>query len=116
MFRETYAGSSERVAPDRLDAARIDAESVDVPTLLVAGGDDQMWPSETATAALADRLETVTTRRYPDAGHGIGLPHAPTTATTVAGGLALGGTPAANARASADHWPAVLEHLDAALR
>lgn len=116
VFRETYAGSRDRVAPDRLDAARIDAGDIDAPTLLVAGGDDQMWPSGTDTTALADRLETVETRRYPDAGHGISLPHAPTTATTAAGGLALGGTPSANARASADHWPTVLDHLAAPLR
>ncbi len=113
VFRETYVGSRDRVAPDRLDAARIDADSVDAPALLVAGGDDQMWPSGTDTAALTNRLRTVETRQYPDAGHGISLPHAPTTTTTAAGGLALGGTPAANARASADHWPAVLDHLAA---
>lgn len=115
VFRDTYAGSRDRVSLDRLADARIDATAVDAPTLLVAGGDDLMWPSATDAEALADAGTTVETRQYPDAGHGVGLPHAPPTTATVAGGLALGGTPAANARAAADHWPAVCDHLASTL-
>lgn len=115
VFRDTYAGSRERVSPDRLAEARIDAAALDAPTLLVAGGDDRTWPSATDAAALVEAGPTVEVRQYPDAGHGIGLPHAPPTTATVSGGLALGGTPAANARASADHWPAVCDHLSSAL-
>jgi hypothetical protein len=48
-----------------------------------------------------------------DAGHGIAPPHVPTSNSTAAGGMALGGTPAANARANADFWPAALDALAA---
>ncbi|MFC7140803.1 acyl-CoA thioester hydrolase/BAAT C-terminal domain-containing protein [Halosimplex aquaticum] len=50
------------------------------------------------------------------AGHSIAPPYRPTAGTAVAGGMALGGTPAANARACADCWPQALDCLGQARR
>lgn len=117
VYRDTYAGSVERADPAELDAARLPVDDVDPPTLLVSGGDDQMWPAGEAAATLANDLQTadvtVEHRHYPDAGHGISVPYTPTNAVTASGGMALGDDPAADARAAADHWPAVVEHLTA---
>lgn len=111
VFRETYANSPDRVQPDRLDAARIEAEDIEAPALLVAGEADQMWPSADAARELADAMPNAELRVYDDAGHGIAPPHVPTSNSTAAGEMALGGTPAANARANADFWPAALDAL-----
>lgn len=119
VFRDTYADSRERVPSDRLDAAAIDAAAVDCPTLLVSGGDDRMWPAgedaERLATALRDGGVSVTHDHYPDAGHGLGVPYAPPTTATRAGEMALGGDPAANARAAGEHWRTVRDHLDETL-
>lgn len=115
VFRDTYVDSRERVSSDRLEAAAIDADAVDCPTLLVSGGDDLMWPAgedaERLAATLRDGGVSVTHDHYPDAGHGLGVPYAPPTTATRAGEMALGGDPAANARAAGEHWQTVRDHL-----
>lgn len=112
VFRDTYAGSLERVDTERLDAARIDAEDVDAPSLLVAGEDDLMWPSAEHAREVADRMAAdADVRTYEGAGHGVTPPHVPTTDVATAGGMALGGTPSGAARANADFWPAALDVL-----
>jgi hypothetical protein len=48
-------------------------------------------------------------------GHGFGVPYSPWITGSVAGGMALGGAPAANARAAAGAWFATRAHLDRTL-
>ena len=88
------------------------------PVLLVAGEDDQLWPSD----IFADRIiamRKANGARYPDeillyphAGHQIDVPYLPTTDLAVFDErsflLALGGTPSGYARADEDMWPKVI--------
>jgi alpha-beta hydrolase superfamily lysophospholipase len=88
-------------------AAAIDAGRVDCPLLMLAGSDDQVWPSGPMSQRLAaarraagvdgddERVE------YPGAGHLIRLGLLPTDAPWTSG-IALGGEPAAQAAAQAD--------------
>jgi dienelactone hydrolase len=111
-FRSLYASSLLRF-PDDAAAARIRVEEIPGDVLLVAGGDDQVWPSvdfarsiERDRAAAGLRTTVVT---HPDAGHRLLLPgEAP-----AAGGIrmARGGTPEADAALGAAAWPEVLRML-----
>ena len=97
------------------DAARIPVERYAGPLVLAGGGDDRVWPSADMAQAVAE------TRRKsgrptvlvvePHAGHGLGGtgydPAAPLSA--------VGGEPAANARARRLAWKATLETFAAAL-
>ncbi|QPV64769.1 acyl-CoA thioesterase/BAAT N-terminal domain-containing protein [Halosimplex litoreum] len=119
-FANVYANSLDRAPGDRREAARIPVERIDAALLVVSGGADRMWPSvEFAATVVEARSEEAGVdvdtahRSYERAGHSIAPPYRPTAGTAVADGMALGGTPAANARAAADSWPAVLETLDA---
>jgi dienelactone hydrolase len=107
-------GPAEEKAAIRLEDSR-------AAFLLISGGDDQMWPSaEFARRAIA-RLEAHRHARpyrhlsYPRAGHAIGMPCVPhgTEIVHPVNGwrYALGGTAEANARASSDSWPKLLEFL-----
>jgi dienelactone hydrolase len=121
VLGDVYENSLPRISDDRLDAARIAIGEIDAAALLVGGGNDLMWPSATAAEALGESLAErddaeTTVRTYEDAGHAIGPPYKPTTGLDVADGMALGGTPAANARAGADFWPRALDLLDGAPR
>jgi dienelactone hydrolase len=90
--------------------------------LLIAGGDDRFWPSSPMAAMVMERLR----RRqypypfahlsYPEAGHGIGLPHLPATVNQMRHpirGLLLrsGGNAQANAQARVDAWVRMLEFI-----
>lgn len=96
-------------------ASRIPIERFAGPVAFVSGLDDRAWPSSGASrialASLArhghraERLHL----DYEDAGHGIGLPHLPSTdierVHPVSGvRYSNGGTPRGNARASADSF------------
>jgi len=103
--------------------AEIPVERIHGPVLLVAGGEDELWPSAWSADAIAARLRAngfryrVISLAYPRAGHLIGKAYLPAGSTRVAGGrLETGGTPAANAAAQADAWPRVLRFLAASLR
>jgi dienelactone hydrolase len=119
-FADVYENSPPRVPDERLDAARIPVEDIGADVLLAAGGDDLMWPSAGYARTLAARLDerpagTAETCIYDGAGHGISPPYRPTAGTTVANGMALGGTPTENARAAADYWPRVCDLFDRTL-
>ena len=102
--------------------AAIPVEQIQGPLLLVAGSDDELWPSllmaqrlmarRAALGAHArDRLLT-----YKGAGHLIGKGFLPAGSTRIAGGrIETGGTPVANARAQADSWPKAVDFLKAEL-
>jgi dienelactone hydrolase len=102
--------------------ATIPVERITGPVLLLSGEDDQMWPSPVLAGIAAERLARhdhpypVRHRRYPGAGHIFALPNLPMPTGThhpVRGvRVALGGTPAANARAAAAAWGETLRFLD----
>ena len=66
-LRPAYAASLGRHAAD----AEIAAERIDAPLLLLAGEDDQVWPSVDMATRLLDRRARAEDRllAFPDAGH-----------------------------------------------
>jgi len=109
-----------RVPGRALEEVLVPVEEIDGPVLLIAGGDDQQWPTAPVSTLTVDRLRAKDhpspygLRTYCAAGHVFAVPYAdfrgpPTDASN-------GGTPRANARAAADSWPLVLDYLAAGLR
>ncbi|MGH9939034.1 MAG: acyl-CoA thioester hydrolase/BAAT C-terminal domain-containing protein [Blastocatellia bacterium] len=102
--------------------ASIPVERINGPVLLISGKDDQLWPSAVMAEMIMARLKERKHKHkfeslsYEGAGHAIGYRHWPTTHTIGIGSMALGGAPAANAKAQADSWPKVLRFLKVALR
>ena len=112
-FMPVYA-QSLRSAGARVAAATIPVERFFGDVLLVAGGDDQVWPSVTFARAVQARrraLELPTTLvTHPEAGHRVVLPGEP-----VAGGgqrMARGGTEAADRALGERAWPEIRRVLD----
>jgi hypothetical protein len=103
-------------------AALIPVEAIQGPVLLISGGDDQLWPSAPMAEMIIERLNAngnpydSAHLLYPDAGHGITVPYLPMMASTQSGHILEGGSPLANAWASADSWPQVLAFLDRSLK
>ncbi|WP_330272105.1 hypothetical protein OG205_34590 [Lentzea sp. NBC_00516] len=104
---------SRELYPDHYEAAAIPAENTKAELVLVAGGDDQTWPSLPAARTLRDRrlatgLPTVLVER-PAAGHRPRLPgEEPASPSTY---LCYGGTDADDAALGAAAWPHVLNAL-----
>jgi dienelactone hydrolase len=102
--------------------ALIAVESIEGPVMVVAGGEDKLWPSATMAAQIAARLREHhhpygdKALIYQSAGHAIEVPYVPTPHTITAGDLLLGGTASANAQADRDSWPQVIAFLEAALK
>ncbi|MER5391500.1 acyl-CoA thioesterase/bile acid-CoA:amino acid N-acyltransferase family protein [Saccharopolyspora sp. NPDC002686] len=103
--------------PDELDRAAIPVERSDAAFLLVSAEQDELWPSQrlldVAARRLGGRAEHVV---QPGAGHFIlDVPNLPTSYTTAAAlipgvfWIAGGGTPQANAAATADTVRRVVE-------
>lgn len=100
--------------PAVAEAAAIRAEDIDGELLLIAGGDDRVWPSMRFAEAIVRRRSdhglVTTLVAHPSAGHRLLLPgeSAPT------GGLhmARGGTPAADAELGARAWTEIARLLD----
>jgi len=113
-YRGLYAASLA-AAPEAVRAATIPVERIRGDLVLVAGGDDQVWPSVDLARAIADRRErhgletTLVTHRQ--AGHRAVLPGE----RPVAGGQVMrrGGTPEADAALGAAAWPHLLRVLRA---
>jgi dienelactone hydrolase len=104
---------------DRVAAARIPVEAIAAPVLVAGGHDDQIWSSGAmaeaiaATRAKAGR-ETVALV-YRDAGHYLGgHGYNPTTQYNV-GPMKAGGSPAADAQAQGEIFPAVMRFLQRVL-
>jgi dienelactone hydrolase len=96
--------------------AFIAVDRIEGDVLLITGGDDQTGPATRgAQLMVAARRSTRNYRTvhfdYPSAGHAIYSAFIPTTRSTAAGHLELGGTPAANAAAQAGSWPRVVAFL-----
>ncbi|MFJ5988188.1 acyl-CoA thioester hydrolase/BAAT C-terminal domain-containing protein [Lentzea sp. NPDC092896] len=111
-LRGWYEHSQEHY-PDHYEAAAIPAEKTKAELVLVAGGDDQTWPSLPAARTLRDRrlaagLPTVLVER-PAAGHRPRLPgEEPASPSTY---LCYGGTEAEDRALGTAAWPHVLNAL-----
>ncbi|MDQ6770124.1 MAG: acyl-CoA thioesterase/BAAT N-terminal domain-containing protein [Gemmatimonadota bacterium] len=86
--------------------------------LLVAGGDDGLWPSATMAEALRKRRSTeksappIEILLYQSAGHLIGKSYLPAGSTLLnRGRIDTGGNPTDNAWAQANSWPKVIRFL-----
>lgn len=111
-YRSLYEQSLRRDR-EATAAARIPVERIGGEMLLVVGGDDRVWPSDTFAA------EIVRTRRsaglpttvvaHPEAGHRLLLPGE----EAAAGGIRMqrGGSPVADAALGALAWPEIVRVL-----
>lgn len=112
-FAPVYTRSL-RTAADRVAAATIPVERFFGDVLLVAGGDDEVWPSVTFAQAVQARrraLDLPTTLvTHPEAGHRVVLPGEP----VASGGqrMARGGTEAADRALGERAWPEIRRVLD----
>jgi pimeloyl-ACP methyl ester carboxylesterase len=107
-----YRRSLEKYA-DRVPAARLPVERIAGDVLLVAGGDDRVWPAVDFAADIAQRrgAHALATRlvTHDPAGHRVVLPGE----QPAAGGarMARGGTDDADAELGRLAWPEVLRAL-----
>ncbi|MER5636049.1 acyl-CoA thioester hydrolase/BAAT C-terminal domain-containing protein [Kitasatospora sp. NPDC002227] len=104
---------SERTFAARLEAAAIPVEQARADLVLVAGGDDEMWPALRYAQELAGRRRAVGAPveliSSADAGHRIRLPgESPAAPMTT---YAYGGTPEADARLGRAAWEPILDRL-----
>jgi dienelactone hydrolase len=112
-YEPVYA-QSLRTAADRVPVATIPVERFFGDVLLVAGGDDQVWPAVAAARAVEARRRAydlpTTVVTHPGAGHRVILPGE----QGAAGGqrMARGGTHAADRELGELAWPEILRVLD----
>ncbi|HKV84228.1 MAG TPA: acyl-CoA thioester hydrolase/BAAT C-terminal domain-containing protein [Ktedonobacterales bacterium] len=99
--------------PERALAAAIPIERTEARTLLIAGGDDEMWPSASFAAALAERRRAagrqIEVIAEPRAGHRPPFPEEPTPGPSAT--YRYGGSPEADAALGAAAWPRTLDCL-----
>ena len=112
-YRSLYEASIDR-APDAAAAAAIRTEYITGVVVLIAGGDDRVWPSGQFAAEISARRSAhgreTTVVTHPAAGHRMVLPGE----TVAAGGvtMARGGSPSADAELGALAWPQIVHALD----
>jgi dienelactone hydrolase len=95
--------------------ARIPVERIKAPLLMVAGHDDQVWPSGAMAQNIAERRVGVKHETlaliYSGAGHALGgTGYGPTTQHNTEL-FKMGGNPSDDARAQADAWPKTIAFL-----
>lgn len=112
-FEPVYRGSLRTFA-DRVEAARIPVERFFGDVLLVAGGDDRVWPALDSAREIEARRAAydlpTTLVTHPGAGHRVTLP-----GESVAEGgmrMARGGTDAADRELGRLAWPHLRRILD----
>ena len=100
---------SLRTFADDISAAVIPVETMNATAILVAGGADLLWPSDTAARDIADRLTASGGRvrlvEHPEAGHSPILPGEP--ALPEPEERAWGGSRAADRALGAAAWAAI---------
>src|SRR5699024_1143079 len=100
-YRSTYVSVVERAPAEEEAAARLDPDAVSGSLLVFAGGDDEMWQSDTAAQQIQEAAPEAEVHLYPQAGHAFsGEGHW--------GGLAMGG--AAEASRGAARGSAAVLH------
>lgn len=112
-YRSLYESSLDR-DPVATAAAAILAENIAGVVVLVAGGDDRVWPSDRFATEIAERRaahgQETTVIVHPAAGHRMVLPGE----SIAVGGvtMARGGSPSADAELGALAWPQIVHALD----
>lgn len=112
-YRSWYAESLAAARADVIDAAMIPVERIGGELVLVAGGDDQVWPATDFASMIADRRARhgLATKVVTDAaaGHRTVLPGE----TVVEGGQRMrrGGSPEADQALGVRAWPHVVRAL-----
>lgn len=105
-----------RVSERSLSRVLIPIEDIDGPVLLLAGSDDQQWPSPPLAALTISQLKRrnhshpYSLYTFCDAGHIFQYPYRDYTGSPTSD--ENGGAPMANARAAATSWPLVLAYLN----
>jgi dienelactone hydrolase len=106
-YLELFEKSISKFAP-AFEAAAIPVEQAEGDVILVAGGDDHLWPSAFFARALAERRRSaekdVTLLIHPDAGHRTLLPGETAVASKFND---LGGNDAADAALGTQAWKAL---------
>ncbi|MFE6650376.1 alpha/beta fold hydrolase, partial [Nocardioides sp. NPDC057772] len=107
-FCEAYLSALEKYA-DRVPAATIPVERIAGEVVLVAGGDDELWPSVLFAEAVRRRrtahdLETIVVT-HPEAGHRVVLPGEPV--LPLSSRLAWGGSEDADRELGRLAWPEI---------
>ncbi|KNX39303.1 hypothetical protein VV01_08085 [Luteipulveratus halotolerans] len=112
-FRCTYAESLAAAAPETVAAATIPVEAIAGAVVLIAGGDDQVWPADAWVDTIARRrtdagreTTVVTAAR---AGHRTVLPGEDVVRAGAA--IARGGTPDADSDLGRRAWPHLVRAL-----
>lgn len=111
LFLEDLARAAE---PDKVSIA---VEQIHGPLLLLAGADDQIWPSTMMAERIMSRLRlhghAYRDRflTFSDVGHSIPYVYLPTRGNWRDSPFAIGGTPEGMAQAQANAWPQILEFL-----
>jgi dienelactone hydrolase len=107
-----------RGKPYEGDHLRIPVERTSGPVFVAGGGDDQLWPSGRAVAAIIARMRAhgrtdVTALTYPGAGHALGtaVPIQLNNTATTAVPPGFGGSARADELAREDSWPKLLRFL-----
>ncbi|MFK3939196.1 alpha/beta fold hydrolase [Alkalihalobacillus sp. NPDC078783] len=106
--------------PEKVEASRIEVEHIKAPVMLIAGGQDQVWPSERFARQIAEKTDAETSELYfEEAGHFLAFPYAlpgmPANVLMHVGGrmiMDFGGTKAANAEATKKSWKELLCFLE----
>ncbi|MBO0765857.1 MAG: acyl-CoA thioesterase [Hyphomicrobiaceae bacterium] len=92
--------------------ARIPVENARAKIVLVAGGDDALWPSDTFARSMAAQLEAAGKKAvvisHPDAGHRVLLPGETTPRSSL---HAHGGSDRADCELGKSAWDAIVEIL-----
>lgn len=111
---------SIEMSEEELRDVEIAVEQINGQVLLISADDDRVWPSTVLSQVAWDHLQRHNHPwpdqflRYPGAGHIISMPPFMPVPQMVA--PEYGGDTLSNSTAMANAWPAVLHHLDAALK
>jgi dienelactone hydrolase len=117
----SYRNQYLAIATPPQDESTIPVWNVRGPLFLVAGADDQLWPSDVFVNRIIDERKSHRVSYhdvaliFPKAGHQIDVPYMPTSgvANVIEPGfsLALGGTPSGYAKADATMWLQMLSFM-----
>ena len=106
-YRSLYERSLQ-IAADNLSAATIPVEKAQAEIILVAGGDDALWPSDMFAKSIEGRLasagKNATLIHHPNAGHRLLFPSETTPRSTQ---HAHGGSDEADAELGRSAWDAI---------
>ena len=109
-YRSLYERSLQRA--ENVSAAAIPVERARAEIILVAGGDDALWPSDVFARSIQERLASVGKRatliQHPDAGHRVLFPDE---ATPRSSQHAHGGSDAADAELGRSAWDVISARL-----